>query len=71
MTTDELLWAGREVAMRLEVIGADMVEVIPTGVGSADITALAADRIVREILGGITLRKRRLNTGQPDDKEER
>jgi agmatinase len=71
MTTDELLWAVREVAMRLEVIGADMVEVIPTGVGSADITALAADRIVREILGGITLRKRRLNTGQPDDKEER
>jgi arginase family enzyme len=65
------LWAVREVAMRLEVIGADMVEVIPTGVGSADITALAADRIVREILGGITLRKRRLNTGQPDDKEER
>jgi arginase family enzyme len=71
MTTDELLWAVREVAMRLEVIGADMVEVIPTGVGSADITALAADRIVREILGGIALRKRRQNTGQPDDKEER
>jgi hypothetical protein len=40
-------------------------------VGSADITALAADRIVREILGGIALRKRRQNTGQPDDKEER
>ena len=38
-------------------IGADMVEVIPTGVGSADITALAADRIVREILGGIALRR--------------
>jgi agmatinase len=71
MTTDELLWAVREVAMRLEVIGADMVEVIPTGVGSADITALAADRIIREILGGIALRRRGQTTGQPNDKEER
>jgi arginase family enzyme len=57
--------------MQLEVIGADMVEVIPTGVGSADITALAADRIIREILGGIALRRRRRTTGQPNDKEER
>jgi agmatinase len=71
MTTAELLWAVREVAMQLEVIGADMVEVIPTGVGSADITALAADRIVRETLGGIALRRRRRITGQPNDKEER
>jgi arginase family enzyme len=57
--------------MQLEVIGADMVEVIPTGVGSADITALAADRIIREILGGMALRRRRRNTGQTDGKEER
>ena len=57
MTTSELLWAVREVARRTEVIGADLVEVIPTGVGSSDITALAADRVVREILGGIALRK--------------
>jgi agmatinase len=71
MTTAELLWAVREVAVQLEVIGADMVEVIPTGVGSADITALAADRIVREILGGIALRRRRQPTGQPNDEEER
>ena len=42
MTTAELLWAVREVAVQLEVIGAD---VIPTGAGSSDITALAADRI--------------------------
>jgi agmatinase len=62
MTTTELLWAVREVAARLEMIGADMVEVIPTGVGSADITALAADRIVREILGGIALRRRSRTT---------
>jgi hypothetical protein len=40
-------------------------------VGSADITALAADRIIREILGGIALRQRRESTGQTNDKEER
>jgi hypothetical protein len=39
--------------------------------GSADITALAADRIIREILGGIALRRRRLRAGQTNDKEER
>ena len=70
MTTGELLWAVREVAVQLEVIGADMVEVIPTGVGSADITALAADRIIREILGGIALRRSRRTAGQPNDREE-
>jgi agmatinase len=67
MTTAELLWSVREVATRLDVVGADMVEVIPTGVGSADITALAADRIVREILGGIALH-RKVTEGQ--QKEE-
>ncbi len=70
MTTAELLWAVREVALRLEVVGADLVEVIPTGVGGADITALAADRIVREILGGIALRRRRRSDEQTT-KEER
>jgi agmatinase len=58
MTTVDLLWAARAVASELELIGADVVEVIPTGVGSADITALAADRVVREILTGIALRRR-------------
>jgi agmatinase len=70
MTTAELLWAVLEVALRLEVVGADLVEVIPTGVGGADITALAADRIVREILGGIALRRSRQPDGQTT-KEER
>jgi agmatinase len=70
MTTAELLLAVREVALRLEVVGADLVEVIPTGVGGADITALAADRIVREILGGIALRRRRRSDEQTT-KEER
>jgi agmatinase len=59
MTTGELLWAARTLSTELDVVGADVVEVIPTAVGSADITALAADRIVREILTGIALRRRR------------
>jgi agmatinase len=58
MTTVDLLWAVRALAERLELVGADVVEVIPTAVGSADVTALAADRIVREILTGIALRRR-------------
>jgi agmatinase len=37
----------------------DVVEVIPTGVASADITALVADRIVREALTGIAVRRAR------------
>jgi agmatinase len=58
MTTGDLLWACREIASRIELVGADVVEVIPTAVGSADITALAADRIVREILTGFVLARR-------------
>ncbi|MBX6765427.1 MAG: agmatinase [Rubrobacteraceae bacterium] len=63
MTTAELLWAVREVAEAVEIVGADVVEVIPTGVGSADVTALAAERVVREILGGIALNRRRGSKG--------
>jgi agmatinase len=59
MTSADLLWAVREVASRLDVVGADIVEVLPTMVGSADITALVADRIVREMLTGVALRRRR------------
>jgi agmatinase len=58
MTSVELLKAVRTVASRLQIVGADVVEVIPTAVGSADITALVADRIVREILTGIALGRR-------------
>jgi len=58
MTSADLLWAVRVLGERLELVGADVVEVIPTAVGSADITALVADRIVREILTGIALRRR-------------
>ena len=58
MTTADLLWACREVAARLEIVGADVVEVIPTAVGSADVTALAADRVIRELLTGLALARR-------------
>jgi len=57
MTSVDLLWACREVARRLELVGMDVVEVIPTVVGSADVTALVADRVVREALTGIALRR--------------
>ena len=59
MTTVELLWAVREAASRLDVAGADLVEVIPTAPGSADVTALAGERIVRELLTGIAVRRNR------------
>ena len=52
MTSVELLESRADVAERLELVGADVVEVIPTAVGSADVTALVAERIVREILTG-------------------
>jgi agmatinase len=59
MSSGELLGACRRLAERLELCGADVVEVIPTGVGSTDITALVAERIVREILTGLALRRNR------------
>jgi agmatinase len=58
MTSIDLLWAAQEIARRLPIVGADVVEVAPTGVGSRDITALVAERTVREILTGIALRRR-------------
>src|SRR5687768_10060002 len=57
LTSTELLWACRTVAAGTRVVGADVVEVIPTAVGSADVTALVAERIVRELLTGIALQR--------------
>jgi agmatinase len=59
MTSADLLWAVRTIAAGAEVVGADVVEVLPSAIGSADATALVAERIVREILTGIALRRRR------------
>jgi agmatinase len=53
MTSVDLLWAVRETASRVELVGADVVEVLPTAVGSADLTALVAERVVREALTGV------------------
>jgi agmatinase len=55
MTSADLLWACREVAARVELVGAEVVEVIPDRIGSRDITALVAERIVREILTGVAV----------------
>ena len=55
MTSVDLLWAVREIAAHVELVGADVVEVLPTGIGSADITALVAERTVRELLTGLAL----------------
>jgi len=58
MTASELLLAVRTVATELDLIGADVVEVIPTDIGTADASALVAERVVRETLNGIALRRR-------------
>jgi agmatinase len=58
LSSTELLWAVRTLTAGLDVVGADVVEVIPTAVGSADVTALVAERIVREVMTGIALRRR-------------
>jgi len=58
MTSVDLLWAVRTIAERVELAGADVVEVLPTAIGSADITALVAERVVRELLTGLALRRR-------------
>jgi agmatinase len=58
MTPVDLLAAVRTVATELDLAGLDVVEVIPTAVGSADLSALVADRLVREALTGIALRRR-------------
>jgi agmatinase len=57
MTSADLLWACREICSSVDLVGMDVVEVIPTAIGSADITALVADRIVREVITGVALRR--------------
>jgi agmatinase len=57
MTTVDLLWACRTIAAAAELIGADVVEVCPRNIGSLDVTALAAERVVREIMTGVAQRR--------------
>lgn len=58
MTSVDLLWACRELAAALDLVGADVVEVLPERIGALEITALVADRIVRELLTGVAIRRR-------------
>ena len=58
LTSVELLWAVRAVAERARLVGIDLVEVAPTAIGSADVTALVGERVVREALTGLALRRR-------------
>jgi len=58
MSAVDLLLAVRTVAAELDLIGVDVVEVIPSKVGSSDYSALVADRVIREALTGIALRRR-------------
>jgi arginase family enzyme len=58
MTAADLLLAVRTVAAELELVGADVVEVIPSAVGTNDYSALIGDRIVRETLTGVAMRRR-------------
>jgi agmatinase len=57
MTAVDLLLAVRTVAAELDLVGLDVVEVIPTSVGTDDYSALVADRVVREALTGVALRR--------------
>jgi agmatinase len=57
MTSLDLLWAVRAVCEACDLVGMDVVEVLPTAVASADVTALVAERIVREALTGVAVRR--------------
>ena len=59
MTAGDLLPACRMIAAQAKLVGADVVEVLPTAIGSADVTALVAERVVREVLTGLALSRRR------------
>jgi agmatinase len=60
MTSTDLLWACRMVAARAVLVGADVVEVLPTQIGAADITALVGSRLAHEVLTGLGMRRRAL-----------
>jgi agmatinase len=59
MTAGDLLLAVRTVAAQLELVGIDVVEVIPTNVGTNDYSALVAERVIREALTGVAMRRLR------------
>jgi agmatinase len=58
MTSADLLWASRELAAELELVGADIVEVM-AGPGGPNLAAMVAKRIGFELISGMALRKAR------------
>jgi agmatinase len=64
MTSADLLRATRRAAMGLDLVGADVVEVIPAPLGATDVTSLVAARVVRELLNGLALRRDGERTGR-------
>jgi agmatinase len=64
MAPHELLAATRRIADAAALVGADVVEVMPSGAGQVDVTALTAGRVVAEILTGMALRARRERADQ-------
>ena len=56
LMTRELLWAVRTVASRVDLCAMDIVEVSPP-YDHAGVTALAAHRVVLEVLSGMALRR--------------
>ena len=57
LTGRQLLDAVRRLAIRLPIVGIDVVEVAPA-YDSADVTAMLANRVVLEVLSGIAVRRR-------------
>jgi agmatinase len=57
MSLPDLLGACRRIAAAANLVGAEVVEVIPTDTGSSSLAALAANRIVGEVLTGLALRR--------------
>jgi agmatinase len=57
MTGRQLLDAVRRLALRLPIVGMDVVEVAPA-YDNADVTAMLANRVVLEALSGIAARRR-------------
>ena len=58
MTSADLLWACRELATELELVGADIVEVIGPSNGP-NLAAMVAKRVGFELITGMALRKAR------------
>jgi agmatinase len=57
LSTREVLQAVARIGEATSLVGADVVEVAPRAIGTADAASLVADRILREILHGVAARR--------------